>query len=131
MNMNPQDIIKEYNQALEKRKEYGVAAPLSLLPYSKTEIKSALRSVMAETDSPGERGRLKNGFITLAEFIPDAVAERVNQDLKDVADAECEVSKDPEPVTRDVMAEVVEAQKGIADEGALLLAEITAFLDQL
>jgi hypothetical protein len=131
MNMNPSDIVKEYDAVLEKRLEYGVAAPLSLLPYSKAEIKSALKSAMAETDSPEERERLKNGFITLAEFIPDVVAERVNQDLKDVADAECEVSKDPEPVTRDVMAEVVEAQKGIADEGAKLLAEITAYLAQL
>ena len=131
MNMNPSDIVKEYNVVLEKRQEYGVAAPLSLLPYSKTEIKSALRSAMAETDSPDERERLKNSFITLAEFIPDVVAERINQDLKDVADAECEVSKDPEPVTRDVMAEVVETQKRIADEGAQLLAEITTYLTQL
>jgi len=131
MNMNPSDIVKEYDAVLKKRSEYGVAAPLSLLQYSKTEIKSALKSAMAKTDSPDERDKLKNGFITLAEFIPDVLAERVNQDLKDVADAECEVSKDPEPVTRDIMAEVVEVQKGIADEGAKLLAEISAYLAQL
>ncbi len=131
MNMNMLDIVKEYTAVLEKRLEYGIAAPLSLLPYSKAEIKSALKSAIAETENPDARERLRNGFITLAEFIPDLVADRVNQDLKDVSDAECEVSRDPEPVTRDVMAEVVKVQKGIADEGAQLLGEITEFIDQL
>lgn len=131
MNMDPLDVVKGYNAVLEKRLDYGVAAPLSLLTYSKTEIKSALMTAIAATDNPDERERLKNGYITLAEFIPDVVAERVNKDLRDVSDAECEVSKDPEPVTRDVMSEVTAAQKGIADEGAKLLAEITEFINQL
>ena len=131
MNMDPMDIVKAYDVVLEKRKTFGIAAPLSLLPTTKEEIKSALKTAIAGTDIPEERERLKNGFITLAEFIPDLMAERVNKDLKDVSDAECEVSKDPEPVTIDVMAEVVAAQKGIADEGAQLLAEITTYLDQL
>jgi len=131
MSMDPMDIIKAYDLVLEKRKDYGIAAPLSLLPNTKEEIKSALKTAIAGTDSPEKRERLKNGFITLAEFIPDLMAERVNQDLKEVADAECEVSKDPEPITRDVMAEVVEAQKGIADEGAQLLADINAYISQL
>lgn len=131
MNTNPHDIVKKYAEILEKRKEYGMAAPITLLPFNKSEIKSAIKIVMAATDEPAERELLKNGYITLAEFIPDKLADRVNEDLKEVADTECEVSKDPEPVTRDVMAEVVEAQKSIADEGARLLAEITAFIDQL
>jgi hypothetical protein len=126
---DPQDILKDYFSVLEKRENFGMAMPLSMLTHTKTEIKEAIKSAIVSTQSPEERDRLKSGFITLSEFIPDEVLKKVSQDWKDVADAECEVGQEPEPVAEtDVMAEVVEVQKGIADEGARLAQEIAEFI---
>lgn len=131
MNADPKDIVRDYLSVLEKRKDYGMAMPLSLLAHTKTEIKQAIKAVISEAGDAAEKDRLKEGFITLSEFIPDTIFERVHKDLKDVADAECEVSKEPEPGTQtDVMAEVVDVQKSIADEGALLFKEITEYIEK-
>ena len=131
MPADPQDILRDYLLILEKRENFGMAMPLSMLSHTKTEIKEAIKAAIPAMGDVEERDKLKNGFITLSEFIPDEILERVNQDWKDVADAECEVGQEPEPVAeRDVMAEVIKVQKSIADEGALLAQEITKFIDE-
>ena len=132
MQDNPKDIVKEYLSVLEKRENFGMAMPLSMLPYTKTEIKDAIKSVISSTQNMEERDKLKKGYIILSEFIPDEVLKKVNQDWKDVADAECEVGQEPEAfVDTDVMAEVVKVQKSIADEGARLSQEIIEFIRQI
>lgn len=129
MQENLNDIVRDYLSVLEKRDNFGMAIPLSMLPYTKTEIKDAIKSVISSTQNMEERDKLKKGYITLAEFIPDEVLKKVNQDWKDVADAECEVGQEPEAfVDTDVMAEVVKVQKSIADEGARLSQEIIEFI---
>ena len=131
MPADPQDILRDYLLILEKRENFGMAMPLSMLSHTKTEIKEAIKAAIPAMGDVEERDKLKNGVITLSEFIPDEILERVNQDWKDVADAECEVGQEPEPVAeRDVMAEVIKVQKSIADEGALLAQEITKFIDE-
>lgn len=132
MQDNPKDIVRDYLSVLEKRENFGMAMPLSMLPYTKTEIKDAIKSAISSTQNEDERDRLKKGFITLSEFIPDKTLEKVNQDWKDVADAECEVGQKPEAVRdTDVMTEVVKVQKSIADEGARLSQEISEFIRQI
>ncbi|UCE40006.1 MAG: hypothetical protein JSV17_11045 [Candidatus Aminicenantes bacterium] len=132
MPTDPHDILKDYLSVLEKREKYGMAMPLSMLPYTKTEIKDAIKSVISSTQNMEERDKLKKGFITLSEFIPDEVLKRVNQDWRDVADAECEVGQESEVVVEtDIMAEVVEVQKSIADEGAQLAKEIIEFVSKI
>jgi hypothetical protein len=129
MQENLNDIVRDYLSVLEKRDNFGMAMPLSMLPYTKTEIKDAIKSVISSTQNMEERDKLKKGYITLSEFIPDEVLKKVNQDWKDVADAECEVGQEPEAsVDTDVMAEVVKVQKSIADEGARLSQEIIEFI---
>lgn len=131
MKDNSQDIVSQYLSVLEKRENFGMAMPLSMLSHTKTEIKDAIRSAVSSTQNRGERDKLKIAFITLSEFIPDEILHRVNKDWKDVADAECEVGQEPEPVVEiDAMAEVVKVQKSIADEGARLAQEIAGFIDQ-
>ena len=131
MPADPQDILRDYLLILEKRENFGMAMPLSMLSHTKTEIKEAIKAAIPAMGDVEERDKLKNGFITLSEFIPDEILERVNQDWKDVADAECEVGQEPEPVAeRDVMAEVIKVQKSIADEGAQLAQEISKFVDE-
>jgi hypothetical protein len=122
-------ILKEYRAALEKRKDFGIAAPLSLLPYSKAEIKSALKAEMRSTDDPEIREQIKVEYITLADFIPDQVAEIATRNWQESADVECETEKEGEiTVSADAMDEVVRIQKGIADEGAQLTREIQELL---
>ena len=131
MPADPQDILKDYLLVLEKRENFGMAMPLSMLSHTKTEIKEAIKTAIPATGDVEERDKLKNGYITLSEFIPDEILERVNKDWKDVADAECEVGHEPEPVAEiDVMAEVVKVQKSIADEGAQLAQEIKEFINE-
>lgn len=132
MNPDPTDIVKDYLSVLEKRKDYGMAMPLSLLSHTKTEIKEAIKAVIPKARDDEERERLKKGYITLSEFMPDNVLKRVNKDWKDVADAECETGTDTELTSdSDVMAEVVEVQKSIADEGASLFREISEFISKI
>ena len=127
-----QNILRDYLSVLEKRKDYGMAMPLSLLSHTKTEIKEAIQAVILETEDVEEQDKLRKGYITLSEFIPDQILERVNKDWKDVADAECEVGKEAGPAAEtDIMAEVVEVQKSIADEGARLFREITEFIGKI
>ncbi|MGB2906526.1 MAG: hypothetical protein WBB73_05470 [Candidatus Aminicenantaceae bacterium] len=126
------DIVNEYYNVLKDREQFGVAAPQSMLPYAKSEVKSALKAVMLEAKDPEEREKLKKGYITLADFVPDATAERVNQNWQEVADAQCETDQNLGGASEtDVMAEVVRIQKGIADEGAWLTQEIETFIADL
>jgi len=132
MNPDPMDIVRNYLSVLEKRKDYGMAMPLSLLSHTKTEIKEAIKTVIPKARDAEEQERLKKGYITLSEFIPDNVLHRVNQDWQDVADAECETGTDQEATSdSDVMAEVVKVQKSIADEGASLFREISEFINKI
>jgi hypothetical protein len=132
MNADPKDIVRDYLLILEKRTDYGLAMPLSLLSHTKTEIKEAIKAVIQTIENVEEQDKLKMGYATLSEFIPDTVLEKVNKDWKDVADAECEVGQEPERrAGTDVMAEVIEVQKSIADEGARLSQEIAEYFRKI
>jgi hypothetical protein len=132
MPADPQDILRDYLSVLEKREKFGMAMPLSMLPYTKTEIKGAIKSAISSTIYMEERERLKKAFITLSDFIPDEVLKKVDQEWRDIADAECEVGQEPESVSEsDIMADVIQVQKSIADEGAQLAQEITEFVNKI
>jgi len=64
-----QNILRDYLSVLEKRKDYGMAMPLSLLSHTKTEIKEAIQAVILETEDVEEQDKLRKGYITLSEFI--------------------------------------------------------------
>jgi hypothetical protein len=132
MQDNPQDILSNYLSVLEKRENFGMAMPLSMLSHTKNEIKEAIKAAIPELEDVEERDKLKKGYITLSEFIPDEILERVNKDWKDVADAECEAGQEPERVVEaDIMAEVIRVQKSIADEGAQFSQEIAEFIRKI
>jgi hypothetical protein len=124
--------VSRYFSILEKRENYGMAMPLSKLPYTKTEVKEAIKSSLSSGASVEERDKLKKGYITLSEFIPDEVLKKVDQYRRDAADAECESGEEPGVGSEtDVMAEVIKVQKSIADEGAVLAQEITEFMEKI
>ena len=121
----PLDIVSAYGAILEQREKFGVAVPLSLLPFSKSQIKAAIKTSISATNDPQSREGLKAGFIALADFIPDQMAEVVNENWKEAADAECDTDKELAATEANkAMVEVTRIQKGIADEGAQLFAEI-------
>jgi hypothetical protein len=131
MPADPRDILRDYLSVLEKRENFGMAMPLSMLSHTKNEIKEAIKMAISETGDLEEREKLKKSYITLSDFIPDEILIRVNKDRQDVADAECEVGQEPEPVAEtDIMAEVVRVQKSIADDGARLAQEIAEIIDK-
>lgn len=132
MKAEPKDIVTEYLAVLKQREKYGMAMPLSMLSHTKTEIRDAIKAVIAKTEDDEERNKLQKGYVTLAEFIPDEILKRVTQDWKDVADAECEPGTESSASGQtDIMAEVVKVQKEIADEGALLSQEIEEFVRKI
>ena len=82
----------------------------------------------AETE-PDKKEILKTQYITLAEFISDDIAERVNVIWQSVADTNCEPGEESKiPTDSEGMDEVIQIQKGIADHGAKLLQEISGLL---
>jgi hypothetical protein len=128
----PLDIVSAYGAVLEQREKFGVAVPLSLLPFSKAQIKAALKTAISVTHDPQSREGLRAGYIALADFIPDQLAEVVNENWKEAADAECATDKELAATQADkAMEEVVRIQKGIADEGALLLMDLEKFIAEI
>ena len=128
----PLDIVSAYGAVLEQREKFGVAVPLSMLPFSKARIKAALKTAISVTIDPSSREGLKAGYIALADFIPDQMAEVVNENWKEAADAECDTDKKLAATQANkAMDEVIRIQKGIADEGALLFREIEKFIAEI
>jgi hypothetical protein len=131
-NPAPQDIVQAYQDVLKDRDKFGIAVPLSKLPYSKTEIKAAILSTIPEIQDAQALKDLRIGYTTLAEFIPDEKVAAIGENWSRAADAECDEHTQAEASGEaEVMEEVVRIQKGIADEGALLLKEIDQFLTRL
>ena len=128
----PLDIVSAYGAILEQREKFGVAVPLSLLPFSKSQIKAAIKTSISATNDPQSREGLKAGFIALADFIPDQMAEVVKENWKEAADAECDTDKELAATDANkAMVEVTRIQKGIADEGAQLFAEIEKYIAEI
>ena len=128
----PLDIVSAYGTILEQREKFGVAVPLSLLPFSKAQIKAAIKTSISAANDPQSREGLKAGFIALADFIPDQLAEVVNENWKEAADAECDTDKELAATQANkAMAEVTRIQKSIADEGAQLFAEIEKYIAEI
>ena len=131
-NPTPQEIVEAYQEVLKDRDKYGVAMPVSMLPYSKTQIKAAILSLFPDMQGSHEKQALRASYITLAEFIPDRMLAAIGDDWARAADAECDEDMQGKATDEsEVMEEVVRIQKGIADEGAALLKEIDAFLTRL
>ncbi len=125
----PLEIVSAYGSVLEQREKFGVAVPLSLLPFSKAQIKAAIKTAISTTHEPESWEGLKAGYIALADFIPDHMAEVVNENWQEAADAECDTDRELAATQANkAMEEVIRIQKGIADEGALLLMDIEKFI---
>lgn len=80
-----EQIVQEYGRVLERAASMGFGAPESLLPYSKDEIKEAIRLALLLLEPSRSRSgdpqlehmheMLRVGYVELARFIPDEEAK--------------------------------------------------------
>lgn len=77
------EIIKEYKRILKNsaKRTYGV--PETMLSHGKQVVKSAIRASLLLTDDKDEIESLKNGYIALANFIPDTEANKTQEISQD------------------------------------------------
>jgi hypothetical protein len=72
-------IVSAYGVVLAKLKHVNTVLPISLLPYSKSDIKQAIQTLLWEFDDidPAVRNSLIQGYVYLEQFIPDGKVEIV------------------------------------------------------
>ena len=78
MGKSRDEIIKDYGLLLQKVSGRLYGAPASMLPYTKDEIKQAIGDALSHLGGRGddaERIALEYGYVFLAKFIPDDLAE--------------------------------------------------------
>lgn len=78
MPKSDKDILKEYGLLLRQVSDRLYGAPQSMLPCSKDEIKRVITENLARLGGRGddaERMALEYGYVFLARFIPDDLAE--------------------------------------------------------
>lgn len=70
-------ILDAYGKCLAATPKGIYGIPESRLPYAKVQIRTAIRETLAHLDDehPDVRRALIDGFVYLAQFIPDAEAE--------------------------------------------------------
>lgn len=74
-------IINEYGKLLSSVEPSIYGLPLSLLPYDKEQIKSAIQTLILSLPEDNEQIRdgLVQGYVYLAQFIPDDLAEQAQK----------------------------------------------------
>ena len=76
------DIVHKYGAVLEEG--LLLVNPISKLPNSKFEIKSAIKSVINDIEDEDMLEHLKNGYIFLANFVPDYEADNAIEYWKEM-----------------------------------------------
>ena len=116
------EIITAYGAVLAEPTTIGVR-DLRLLPYSKDDIKAALRLAFSVTDDAGMRDALKAGYISLADFQQLTEREARSLQLWNSALAEADLEKATENLAAE--SEVVNAiHNRIAAEATSLALEL-------
>lgn len=78
MGKSRDEIITEYGHLLQKVSDRLYGVPMSMLPCTKDEIKQAISDALAHLGGRGddaERMALEYGYVFLAKFIPDDLAD--------------------------------------------------------
>lgn len=77
-------ILHEYGKLLSSVEPSIYGMPLSLLPYDKEQIKSAIQTLLLNLpeDSAQIRDGLVQGYVYLAQFIPDELADQALKGCK-------------------------------------------------
>ena len=66
--MNLGKVVADYGDVLAKPSDLGLVRDINSLPHLKSEIRAALKAVLAVTTNATMREHLKIAYISLAEF---------------------------------------------------------------
>src|SRR6185369_14152976 len=66
--MNLSKVVADYGDVLAKPSDLGLVRDINSLPHLKSEIRAALKAVLAVTTNVTMREHLKIAYISLAEF---------------------------------------------------------------
>ncbi len=78
------EMITDYGKVLEKSAQLPIVSPESWLPHSKDTIRTAIKLVLLVTEDKTTIGHLVNGYILLADFIPDHEAHLLNANWEEL-----------------------------------------------
>ena len=138
-----------YNHAVDVASAYGdllqspicpvlgaSTADVSVLPYSKDEIRGCLKFLLVETKDPHMREMIKRSYVLLALFQEGVGPRNAGLSTKEVEDMVSQVGKKTDPQSFDVNAALEQAkrieenlkwQKVVQRELATLQADINRF----
>lgn len=120
-----QAIVNAYGMTLAEPTALGLIRDARSLPYSKEEIKHALKIALQLTSDPAMREQLRMGYVSLADF--QELSEREVTSLRLWNAALNAPASDSLDLAKSLAAnaEVVTAvQRRVVDEAALLLQEL-------
>ena len=83
-------ILNDYGQVLSNTEPNGYGLPISLLPHSKDKIKDAIQLLLGVLgDDPATiKESLIQGYVFLAQFVPDEDVKLINQSYSIIQQAE-------------------------------------------
>jgi hypothetical protein len=104
--MNLGKVVADYGDVLAKPSDLGLVRDINSLPHLKSEIRAALKAVLAVTTNATMREHLKIAYISLAEFQPlshremlalrawnSEVAEAAASKLQNVSDVALQIQQ--------------------------------------
>jgi hypothetical protein len=126
-----EEIVTAYGAALAEPTALGIVRDISSLPYSKNDIKAALKFALGVTADAAMRDSLKTAYVTLADFQPLSEREiRALQLWKNALSSIPAASDlDIADLAKTLAAEgdmVTEVKLRVADEAISLAQELTA-----
>ena len=124
-------IASEYGAVMEKK--VPLFHPLSTLPYRKSEIKTAIKSVIKDIDDEDVIEQLKIGYMLLSNFIPDIEAEKLNAAWEDIKSTEgmdqSEKRKYLRELNPNILEEISKIHSKISEESKVLSEEIEEYIE--
>lgn len=130
-------IINDYGKIMEKSAYMVFGAPISILPYSKDEIKEAIKIAIIFSKHGDDFSDLIVGYTGLSQYIDDKKAcisilaiNMMKEEVEGKGIAkDCKENKNYELIRDWCMAESIKIQEEILQEHKKLLKELDPTLD--
>jgi len=117
--MNLGKVVADYGDVLSKPSDLGLVRDINSLPHLKSEIRAALKAVLAVTTNATMREHLKIAYISLAEFQPLSHREMLALRAWNIGVAEAAASK-----LQSVSDVALQIQQRVASESKALKEDL-------
>jgi len=118
--MNLSKVVADYGDVLAKPSDLGLVRDINSLPHLKSEIRAALKAVLAVTTNATMREHLKIAYISLAEFQTLSHREMLALRAWNIGVAEAEAAASKLQTVSDVALQI---QQRVASESKALKVE--------